>query len=219
MMKLSNYAKMIEWASNKYPNCDIFGSLSPNQLSSKIWLIENLNKICNKLETINHKIEIVGSWYGYPLIEYLKNNISIEKIECWDIDKEARMISNMYNQIFESKDFVSVYDKNYWEHSRDGSEATLLINTSSEHMKESFHMMDQLHRKNKFYVKDPIIVIQSNNMYHINDHINCVNSEEELVDKHKIREVLYSGSQNIVEWHDERIEETKYKRFMVIGKL
>jgi hypothetical protein len=219
MVKLSNYAKMIEWALNKYPDCDIFGSLSPNQISSKFWLIENLTKICNRMEPINHKIEIVGSWYGYPLIEYLKNNLSIEKIECWDIDKEARMIANKYNEIFESKDFVSVYGKNYWNHSRNGSEATLLINTSSEHMKESFYMMNQLHIKNKFYVKDPLIVIQSNDMRHIDEHINCVDSEEELIDKNKIREVLYSGSQNTVEWHDKKKEETKYKRFMVIGRI
>jgi hypothetical protein len=217
MMILSKYAKMIEWAIDIHPHCHIFESLSPNQLSSKKWMIEELKNIVDNKEI--QKIEIVGSWYGYPLIQYLRENIFIEKIECWDIDKESRMISNMYNEIFESKDFVSVYGKNYWEHSRDGSESTLLINTSSEHMKESFHMMDQLHRKNKFYVKDPLIVIQSNNMYHIDEHINCVYSEEELISKHKIREVLYSGSQNIVEWHDTKIEESKYKRFMVIGKL
>ena len=51
------------------------------------------------------------------------------------------------------------------------------------------------------------LVIQSNDMHHIDENINCVNSEEELINKHKIREVLYSGSQNIVEWHDEKIEE------------
>lgn len=216
MVKLSNYAKMIEWALNKYPDCDIFGSLSPNQISSKIWLIENLTKICNKLETTNHKIEIVGSWYGYPLIEYLKNNISIEKIECWDIDKEARMIAKKYIEIF-NNDNTFVYSKNYWHHLRTASEATILINTSSEHMVESFYQVTG--KWDVFYHKKPIIVIQSNNMYHIDEHINCVESEEELIDKHKIREVLYSGSQNIVEWHNEKIEESKYKRFMVIGKL
>ena len=216
MVKLSNYAKMIEWALNKYPDCDIFGSLSPNQISSKIWLIENLTKICNKFDTINHKIEIVGSWYGYPLIEYLKNNISIEKIECWDIDKEARMIAKKYIEIF-NNDNTFVYSKNYWHHLRTASEATILINTSSEHMVESFYQVTG--KWDVFYHKKPIIVIQSNNMYHIDEHINCVDSEEELIDKHKIREVLYSGSQNIIEWHDEKIEETKYKRFMIIGRI
>ena len=84
-------------------------------------------------------------------------------------------------------------------------------------MVESFYQVTG--KWDVFYHKNPIIVIQSNNMYHINDHINCVNSEKELISKHKIREVLYSGSQNIVAWHDEKIEESKYKRFMVIGKL
>ena len=126
------------------------------------------------------------------------------------------MIAKKYIEIF-NNDNTFVYSKNYWHHLRTASEATILINTSSEHMVESFYQVTG--KWDVFYHKNPIIVIQSNNMYHINDHINCVNSEEELISKHKIREVLYSGSQNIVEWHDEKIEESKYKRFMVIGKI
>jgi len=64
-----------------------------------------------------------------------------------------------------------------------------------------------------------LVVIQSNDMRHIDEHINCVDSEDELISKHKIRKVFYASSRNIIEWHDERIEETKYKRFMVIGQI
>lgn len=213
-MHFTKYTKMIEWSLNIHPNCKIFESLSPNQISSKQWLIEKLKK-CIKTD-IKHKIEIVGSWYGFPLIEYLQHNIDIEKIECWDIDKEARLICKQYLEIFGYYN-VSVYNKNYWDHKRIASDATILINTSSEHMNGTFYEMKG--KLNKFYTKNPLVVIQSNNMYHINDHINCVDDEEELIIRHGIRQVLYSGNKDIVEWDGLEIKKTNYKRFMVIGKL
>lgn len=235
MIMLDKYAKVIEWATKTYPDCDIFGSLSPNQLHSKLWLIEKLKRIPqlqgpwytpNSVDYEGNTIEIVGSWYGFPLIEMLQKEFMIRRIDCWDIDFEARQIAEQYNNIFGVTN-VNIFGKDYFAHERDGSQAHLLINTSSEHMMETFADLTERYGKPRkgldpvrnFYVKDPLIVIQSNNMHHIDEHINCVDSEEELIDKHKIRKVLYSGSQNIIEWHDTKIEESKYKRFMVIGKL
>lgn len=212
-MMIEYYSKMIEWSLKTYPDCKIFESLSPNQIASKMWLIEELRNIPLPQ---NNKVEIVGSWYGYPLIDYLNKAISIEKIECWDIDKEARMIAKQYLEIFQDTK-TSVYSKNYWQHERTASDATLLINTSSEHMIESFYQVKG--KWNVFYHKNPVIVIQSNNMRNIKDHINCVDSDEELIEKHKINQVFYSGSDNIVQWNGTKIESSGYKRFMVIGKL
>jgi len=213
-MNLSKYAKMIEWSLKTHLNCKIFESLSPNQISSKQWMIDELKKHISN--DTNHKIEIVGSWYGFPLIEYLQDNIDIEKIECWDIDKEARLISKQYLELFGYEN-VSVYNKNYWTHERTASDATILINTSSEHMQETFYQVKG--KWDKFYHKNPVVVIQSNNMYHIEDHINCVDDEEELIIRHGIRNVLYCGSRDIVEWSNFEIKKTNFKRFMVIGKI
>lgn len=205
---------MIEWSLKKHNDCKIFESLSPNQISSKTWLIDELIK---HLSTNTfQKIEIVGSWYGFPLLQYIHDNINFEKIECWDIDKQARLISKKYIEIFKYNN-IFVYNKNYWEHERTASEATILINTSSEHMKPSFYQMKG--KYGKFYHKNPLVVIQSNNMKHIPDHINCVENEEELIVKHRIKEVLYTGQQDIIEWDGFEIKKTDYKRFMVIGKL
>jgi len=214
MMNLSKYAKMIEWSLKTHNDCKIFESLSPNQISSKKWLTDELIK--HLPNNISHKIEIVGSWYGFPLLQYIHDAINFEKIECWDIDKEARLICKKYIEIFKY-DNIFVYNKNYWEHERTASEATLLINTSSEHMSSSFYQTKG--KYGKFYHKNPLVVIQSNNMNHIEGHINCVNDEEELIIKHGIKDVLYAGNQNIVEWNGIEIIETKYKRFMIIGKL
>lgn len=236
MIDLSKYAKMIEWANETYPDNHIYESLSPNQLTSKKWMLDELTKVKqiygpwslpdNKWDNDGNSIEIVGSWYGFPLIDILENKVPIRNIDCWDIDFEARMIAKQYIEIFKPKE-TQVYDQDYFQHEREGSRAHILINTSSEHMTDSFWMMDErfgvsrehLGGRKQFYVKNPIVAIQSNNMRHIPEHLNCVDSTNELIEKHKINEVLYSGSQWMYEWNGFKIERNGYKRFMVIGKL
>ena len=93
----------------------------------------------------------------------------------------------------------------------------LVINTSSEHMP---HLKDILENKNYRTIKSVkklktprvpcVFAIQSNNMFHIDDHINCVDSEEELLDNCKFQRVLYKGTLGMP---------NGYKRFMVIGQL
>jgi hypothetical protein len=210
------YVKMIEWALTNYPDCKIFDSLSPNQETSKKWLVEELSRFTRTNKT--HKVEVVGSWYGYPLIEHLVCNIPVDQIECWDIDKEARMIARHYIELFDNE-FTQIFNKDYWSHPRTGSDADIIINTSSEHMSQSFWMMSEIANRQRFYNQDPLIVIQSNDMVHVPEHINCVGSVDELVDKHRINEVLYAGEQTIVEWDGLEVKPTDYSRFMVIGKI
>ena len=229
MENISKYAKAIEWSNKKFPKHKILDSLSPNQISSKIWIKEVLTapeapRIYGPWYNGNGKpsmdgsnsIEIVGSWYVYPLLEMLESTIKINKVDCWDIDFEARQISRYYLKLFAPKYQVKVYSQDYFYHDRKGSRAHLLINTSSEHMYETF-----ADRPENFYVKNPLIVIQSNNMRNIGEHINCVDSAEELINKHRISRVFYQGEKDIVEWHGTSIRKTlgKYKRFMVIGLL
>lgn len=233
---LERYVKMIEWANANYPGNHIYESLSPNQLASKEWLIEELNKIPQikgpwhipgGVNWHGNIIEIVGSWYGFPFIEMLAATIPICRIDCWDIDFEARQIAEQYLNVFET-DKVNIFSQDYFAHVRGGSQAHILINTSSEHMKETFWQMDELYgeerehlnNKRKFYIKGMcLVVIQSNNMKHIPEHVNCVDSTQELIEKHRINKVLYAGERNMVEWDGFRIRQNGYKRFMVIGKL
>ena len=64
----------------------------------------------------------------------------------------------------------------------------------------------------KSYYKDypttPLLVLQSNNYFEIEDHINCVRNEDELIEKNEIREIYFKGKQSL----------PLYDRFMVIGK-
>jgi hypothetical protein len=75
-----------------------------------------------------------------------------------------------------------------------------IINTSCEHI-ANFE---------EWYAKIPngkLVVLQSNNYYEIEEHVNCVGSIEEFAVKAPMNNILYSGE----------LELTKYKRFMSIG--
>ena len=63
----------------------------------------------------------------------------------------------------------------------------------------------------KYYKDYPdtlILVIQSNNYFSLDDHINCVNNVDELINKNHINRVLYKGTQKL----------PLYDRYMVIGQ-
>jgi hypothetical protein len=62
---------------------------------------------------------------------------------------------------------------------------------------------------NETFQKNPLYILQSSNDEQHEDHINCVNSEEELIDQARIKDVIYSGS---------KILSNESTRFMVIGR-
>ncbi len=232
---LIQYAQVADWARKKYPRNHLEESISPNQLSSKAWMIEQLSRV-GKLHgpwytpepnySLGSSVEIVGSWYGFPLIDHLHEALPINDIKCWDIDFEARQIAEYYLEVFQTPN-VEIFSQDYFAHEREGSRAHLLINTSSEHMKDTFWMMndkfglprEHLDNEKHFYVKRPVIAIQSNNMRHIAEHVNCVDSTDELIEKNKFKTIYYAGSQRMSEWQGLEIKQNDFHRFMVIGRL
>ena len=67
------------------------------------------------------------------------------------------------------------------------------------------HLPDLI--KNKKYRKSCVFALQSNNMVHLDEHTNCVNSHEELAEKSGLNNILYSG----------KLDLDNYERYMVIG--
>ena len=59
----------------------------------------------------------------------------------------------------------------------------------------------------KLYSDDCIFALQSNNMFDLEEHTNCVNSHEELAQKSGLNKILYSGKMIL----------DNYERYMVIG--
>lgn len=204
-------------------------SWSPNQIASKMWLIDEAHRYLRKQFCENagsgHRndarfqsvdvdtCEIVGSWFGMPLLDMLERDprINIKQYHLWDIDPIARAVCRDYLRIFDMEDKVVLSGKDYFKHERKGSEAGLVINTSSEHMHETFNDLKQF--RNPFFTKDPIIIVQSNNMFHVKDHVSCSKDAYRFRDRTmEYLNLLYCSSSPIMDLCEE-----KYDRYMAIG--
>ena len=170
-------------------------SISRGQFSSKLWLVEELKKI--EFSEQLH-IEIVGGWFGFPLIEMLSEFLDIKQIDVYDLDPNCSKVMAQYINHFEFS-FRIVSFGDYFERT-ELRRRHLIINTSSEHMKD-IHCM-QSRYKNK-----PVVAIQSNDYYEIEDHTNCVEDIEELEFNSRFANLLYKGANPL----------PKYNRFMTIG--
>ena len=175
-------------AIKKFPHRarDIIQSFDEKQVKCKRWLYNELFNI----PITSQRIYVAGSWYGNILIPHLVELYPDSEIRIHDIDEETVYISkNIYFKDYPmiKPDMVdsSNYEYKYF-----------MINTSCEHM----HPLNC--RPNTY------VVLQSNNYEEIEEHINCVNSSEELAEQYNVSEVYYSGE----------LEFDKYTRFMVIGK-
>ena len=212
------YYNMLKWFNRNYPDkMDRFiESISPNQIEGKNWLVEELDKVqIPRDEEGRFKIEIVGGWFGFPLIDLLYNKYGdeIRAIDFFDVDPFASKVFGVYLStwwvdIQDVKIFTN--DMGDYFNYKEKRRAHLIINTSCEHMPDMLSM--------KEYYFDPertLLCLQSNNKTDEDDHINCVENEQELAEKNGIQ--LLNGG-----WRTMKSREGKkynfWNRYMAMGK-
>ena len=184
---------------------DLLDSFSPNQFKSKLKLVEHIDKL--NILTKNSEIVIFGSWYGSILIPAFYNKV--KKITC--IDQDAKVISRAKYNLF--KDFnVDFITGDVFEFRDSYKNADLFINTSCEHMKSMKEWGPAPTYKNPWWnrVSPAYFAFQSNNMYDIEGHINCVSSIEEF------KYQMPDKAEILVE---DKIIDDRGTRFMLIGKI
>ena len=184
---------------------DLLDSFSPNQFKSKLKLVEHIDKL--DILTKNSEIVIFGSWYGSILIPAFYNKV--KKITC--IDQDAKVISRAKYNLF--KDFnVDFITGDVFEFRDSYKNADLFINTSCEHMKSMKEWGPSPEYKNPWWdrVSPAYFAFQSNNMYDIEGHINCVSSIEEF------KYQMPDKAEILVE---DKIVDDRGTRFMLIGKI
>lgn len=176
-------------AIHKYPHRakDIVKSFDYKQVKCKNWLYEELKKLNIPQPK---RIYVAGSWYGNILVPLLQQ-IYNTHIKLHDVDEETIRI---VNTIFFNED---AFVKGEVVDCKDIEYKYMVVNCSCEHM-------SPLNIR-----KDTIAILQSNNYREVEDHINCVDSSDELAEQYNITDVMYSG----------QLEFEKYTRFMVIGKI
>lgn len=204
-------------------------ALCKGQVQSKIWLTQELGKVSDHFDTVYH----LGGWFG-QLTWYFENNITFDKYRNFDLDLEACKISDyiinlqhlenfkvksvelklpMMSSSDEEKkmDWISrtgcEYEiKNYSNNStyKEKTQPNLIINTSAEHMPSIWY--DKF--VNRPQETDPLFVIQTNNLFDAEGHVNCVHSVDHLIKKFNMSRIEYAGE----------LQLTGYKRFMLIGR-
>ena len=209
----SLYVKPLEILDKQNINYDK-DVMSRGQLKSKKWLVEEVKKVCPDLGTVF----LCAGWYSsvVPMLQEAK--IDFEKIRSFDIDPEAWKIAEVFNSDLVSDAWKfkattqDIMDINYIEHSYtterlDGTTAPLtemphtIINTSCEHIDNFSKWYDLL-------PEGRLIILQSNNYFSIEEHVNCSNSLQEFSTSAPMQKVLYEGELDL----------GQYTRYMKIGR-
>ena len=164
----------------------VMDSLNSSQLQSKLWLIEELN--CLEIKPTN--VCLIAGWYAQYVVPLLLDTFSsIQLIENFEIDKDIREMTYRFNKRFKDEDKYRVVIKNimFKELSKE-QDFDLVINCACEHMFPMWKFREINEEQ------DPVYVLQSSDDDTHDDHINCVQSTDELIEQARIVDVLYSGS-------------------------
>ena len=174
-------------------------SCNASQLQSKLWIIEELTN--NNIKPVN--VCGLAGWYCQYIVPLLKDNLpSVKEIYNYEIDKDVVDMSYKFNKRYKDDETYKVNIKNIMFNSIE-KDFDIVINCSCEHMFSMWKFREINEEMN------PIYVLQSSNDDSHDEHINCVNDERELIDQAQLKDVIYSGSLELM---------NGTKRFMVIGK-
>ena len=197
-----DYFKRIARAARKYPERakDIFDSISDNQFLAKEKIIEYAETFGILNKDLN--VVILGSWYGTILIPSLAP--IVKQVTVYDIDKIAITISkNLFdyeNVDYNHADIFKEYNKKSFS-----EENTLIINTSCEHMHPMNQWKGWKSKQNNLY-----FAMQSNDMFDIEGHVNCVNFIEEFEMQMPEDSIIFDKKE---------IEDTRGTRFFLFGRM
>ena len=179
-------------------NADLLDSYSPNQFKSKEKLIAHINNL--DILDKNSKILIMGSWYASIFVPAFHKQVqSILAVDMDDIViriAKNRLFSHIDNADFWTKDVFDLDSSTY-------EQSDLIINTSCEHMKPMKDLEQFKQCKGHF-------AFQSNNMFDIPTHTNCVNNIEEF------KQQLPNNTEVLIE---DKVQDERGTRFMLIGRF
>lgn len=180
-------------------NSDILkDAFSTGQISSKIWMCEELEKTRWESELT----QIYGGWYGLSAFLLLSRGIyQVKKIQSFDIDPSCEAMADIINKNWVWKEWkfkAFTKDCNLIA----DSFGDVVINTSTEHF-------DSL----KWYNNLPIgtrVVLQGNNMNH-DDHVSITKTLDDFTKQFRLTTVKYQGHL------DFKYPSWSFSRFMIIG--
>ena len=179
---------------------DIKDSFGRNQFAAKSLLVDLIDQTgCLDSES---QVVIFGCWYGSVIIPKLAKRV--KSIYGIDLDKQVIHIAknkfwkdNPKVKLIEGDAFAS-FRKNY-------GTAKLFINTSCEHMPAMKDWPNWSKVSDNAY-----FAFQSNNMYGIQGHVNCIDSIEDFKKQLPAHAIVL---------HQEELTDERGTRFTLVGKI
>ena len=190
-----NYSILLKKIS-KFENIDVIrdviNSVNDNQIKNKLWLMEKLKPYLDMYTT--PKITIAAGWHGL-LAHLLDDKDNVVSFDIDDICKQTKLFDNVN---YKTNDIIK----------QDPKDSDILICTSCEHITD-----DQLLTWIKRRKENSLVILQSNDYFHIKDHINCKASlsqfSSSLIKKAKKKKI------NIEITNSYELEFSNYTRFML----
>lgn len=168
----------------------IINSINDNQEKSKNWLIEKSIEYFTYFDS--PKVCIAAGWYGSlanKLKTYLNNGVIT-----FDKDPQCKAIGQkLYKNVTFATAEIEYFNFKTYD---------IVICTSCEHLKQNV-INDMLEKIRK----GALVILQSNNYFAIEDHINCYNSVEEFQQTLQLEKILYKGTLKL----------ENCDRYMVVG--
>ena len=122
--------------------------------------------------------------------------------------ENLRVVKKLYPYVYGFKvGYRSFYNSNsdkLIKEIKKKTQPSLIFKTRAEHMPIIWYQKFV----NRPMESDPLFVIQSNNLFDVEEHVNCVHSVEHMTKKFPMRRLEYAGEKEMF----------GYKRFMVIGR-
>lgn len=200
----------------------LLDSFSTPQVNAKFNIINHLEK----LGILNEQSEVVifAGWYGSIFVPVLAPKV--KKITLIDIDE--KVINVAQNRLFMNYENVNFIAADIFEDFRlEYEKADLFINTSCEHMRpmsewgpkgprslyKDSPFGEPVTRKVPWWTrmkKGANFAFQSNDMFNIDTHVNCVNN---------VKEFKLQLPENFEVQIEDEINDERGTRFTVIGKI
>jgi hypothetical protein len=175
-------------------------SLSDVQVQSKLWLLDHLfDWVSDGPVTFL----VLGGWCG--VLPWLANVTGRGRAAKWisiDVDYKVGAVGGRaFARAVPNLSFVcdDIYDLDYDRMAREHD--LVVINTICEHLHEVARWRSRL-------PSGTTTLLQSNNYRGCRDHVNCVDSADELRESARLNEVFFQGS----------LRMSLFTRFMVIGR-
>ena len=201
---------------------DFRQSLAANNVDACVWMAEELQNLQTEHESLKKNdlhIIVLHSWLGLPLVPILCENFNIARLHLIDLDQEALEISKVLHKHY-------IHDKRIelvhhaldipFEFERINKiPADIVISLVTEQMYPLADLKVSTPNSYEIVNNGAFYICQNSNITEEMYGINCVNSQEELIEQVGLKQVWFKGqiAQSYYSWDGLK----KFDRYMVMG--